>query len=247
MRNCDLPCLMTALLGIRHLVLHLDTACSSLDHLLGKKVRGFLIAKPSINISNNGDNVCFKIINLFNDPLLSCFVILFHRNVELPEELVQLTSVGLAKESVDLLDKCRDCSLLMHGLVRKRSKFRSHCCNHPARKIKIALVCGAKVLLDGYHLLLGNKPVPAPKGLGVRGGVQVVLSHVLPHDLGCVLGNIHPSLELVLELHPGHVLWLDGTPLLLISEDARGLINAFLIVGHVGGSQLDVSTVSSSH
>ena len=56
-------------------------------------------------------------------------------------------------------------------------------------QVYVPLLRRSEVLLHGDQLLLGDESVPAAERLGVLGVVHVVLSHVLPHHLGCEPGQ----------------------------------------------------------
>src|SRR3984893_5186914 len=68
------------------------------------------------------------------------------------------------------------------------------------------------MLLDGDHLLLGDKPMPAAQRLGVIGGVGIIGRHVLAHNRGRISGDIKTRPEAVLQAHPGHGLRVDAVP-----------------------------------
>ena len=228
----DLTGLVTALLGVAHLVLHLDAAGTGQDHLLGQLVSRLLVSKPRINVGNDGDNVGLEVVDQVDDPRHLRLVVLLPGLVQEPEELVELPGVGLPEEGVDLLNEPGHGGFLVHALVREGPELGPHGGDHPARQVEIPLIRAPEMLLDGDHLLLGHKPVPAAEGLGKQAAVVVVLLHVLPHDLRGVLGYIETSLELVLQLHPRHILRLHGPPGLLSAKKPCGVINHLLVIGH---------------
>src|SRR3546814_9588963 len=59
------------------------------------------------------------------------------------------------------------------------------------------------MLLDGDHLLLADKAVPAAQRLGVVRRICVIGSHVLAHDPGGVARDVEAGLEPVLQPHAG--------------------------------------------
>ena len=250
MRHSHLASLVATLLGVRHLVLHLNAAGSSQDHLLGKLIGRLLVTKPCINVSHDRNNVSLEVVDEINDSCLLLLVSILSCLVQVSEQFVELPGVSLAEEGVDLLDQVGNSGLLVHGLVRQGSELAPHGCDHPAGEVEITFVSCSKVLLDGDHLLLSNEPVPASQRLGeqseIRGFINddnylrtidllvvaVILLHVLPHDLGGVLGHVQASLELILKLHSRDVLRLQVVPALPGPENARGIVHHLLIVSH---------------
>jgi hypothetical protein len=125
---------------------------------------------------------------------------------------VQLAGIGLAQEGVQLFDQAGYGSFFVHRLIRQRAEVRTQCSDHPAGQVKVALVGGLQMFLDGNHLLLTDKTMPATQRLGVDGAVSVVLGHVVTHDGGSVLGDIKTGFEAVLSAHAGDGLRVDSAP-----------------------------------
>ncbi len=102
MRHGDLTILVTALLGIRHLIFQLDTARPRLNHPPCQQIGRLFITKASINISDNRHDMCLMIINRRQ----SCRNITASgaRLVQIFEQMTQFTRISLAQESINLFN-----------------------------------------------------------------------------------------------------------------------------------------------
>ena len=211
-RNRDLAVLMTALLGIAHLVFNLDATCASFDHLLGQQVTGFFVAEARIDIGDDRHDMGFEVVDRAERVGLGRSVASGTGFVEVTVDLVELTGVGLLEEVIELSDELRHNGLLVHGLIRKWTEVGAHCCDHPAGQVQVTASGGAVVLLDSDHLLLADEAVPAAQALGVTGYVFVVTGHVIAHDLCGVLGDVEAGQEAILQLHASRRLGADCGP-----------------------------------
>ena len=63
MRNGDFAVLVTALLFVRNLVLDLQRAGTSFDHLLGEKIGRLGVAETSVNVSDDRNHMGFVIVD----------------------------------------------------------------------------------------------------------------------------------------------------------------------------------------
>src|SRR3546814_290235 len=88
------------------------------------------------------------------------------------------------------------------------------------------------MLLDGDHLLLADKAVPAAQRLGVVRRICVIGSHVLAHDLGGVARDVEAGLEPVLQPHAGDGLRADAAPCAVMAPDQLIKLGDLRIVGH---------------
>src|SRR5690606_35418310 len=109
--------------------------------------------------------------------------------------------------------------LLVHRLVRQRTEFGAQCCNHPARKIEIATLSGAEMLLDGDHLLLADEAVPAAERLGVLCRISLICRHVTAHDASSIAGDVQTRAETVLHAHACSRFSCDAAPVLVAADD----------------------------
>src|SRR5690606_13506575 len=199
MGNGYFTVLVTTLLLVGNLVFDLDTASTGFDHFLGQQVSRFRVTETSVDVSNDGHNVRFEVFDLAQQFFFLCGIASFASLVQSGEQQIQFTCIGLTQEGVQLFDQAGNGRLLVHGLVRQRTEVGTQCSNHPAGQVQVALVGGLQVLLDGDQLLLTDETVPAAQGLGVHRRIGIVLSHVLAHDSGSVLGHVQTGLEAVLQ------------------------------------------------
>src|SRR5690606_16157390 len=188
MRNGDLAILVAALLLIGNLILDLQSAGACLDHLLSEEIGRLGIAETCINGGDDRNNVGFVVVDGVNQLLLTERVAGLARFIQLAEHHAELTGTRLTQEGVKLLPQRWNAGLFVHGLVRKRAEFGAQCRNHPAGKIEIATLGGAKMLLDGDHLLLADKAVPAAERLRVVGRISLICRHVTTHDASSIAG-----------------------------------------------------------
>ena len=232
MRDRDLAVLMAALLFVRDLILDLDAAGAGLDELLGEQVGRLGIAEAGIDVGDDRDDMGFVIVDLLLQ-LGGADLVPFRAGlVEIAEQAAQLAGVGLAQEGVEFLDQRRDAGLFMHRLVGQRAEFAAQRRDHPAREIEVAALGGAKMLLDGDHLLLADEAVPAAQRLGVVGRIGIIGGHVGAHDLCSVAGDVEAALEPVLQAHPGDGFGRNAVPMALATDQRVGLRD-FTLIGHV--------------
>src|SRR5690606_29391004 len=177
------------------LVFDLNGTGTGFDHFLGQQVGSFFVTETSVDVSDDGYNVSFEVVDLVQDLSFFGLVTSSAGFVQLGEQQIQLTGVSLAQESVQLFDQSRYRSLLVHGLVGQGAELRAQGGNHPAGQIEVALLGRTQVLLDSDQFLLTDEAVPATQRLGVFAAVSVVLSHVLAHDLGSVTSDIQTGAE----------------------------------------------------
>ena len=131
MWNGHLAVLVTTLLGIRNLVLDLNRAGTCLDHFLGQQVGCFLVTEAGIDVCNNGHYMCFVVLDRLQRSLFLNLVACFTGVVQILEQVAHLTGICLAQECVQLFDKCRYRSLLVHGLVGQGTELAAQCRDHP--------------------------------------------------------------------------------------------------------------------
>ena len=232
-RNGHFTVLVAALLLVGNLVFDLDAASACFDHALGQQVGGFRVTEASVDVGDDRYDVGFVVVDLVLDLGSLGAVASFASGVQSGEQQVQFTAVSLTQEGVQLFDQVGDGGLLVHRLVRQRAEVGTQSSNHPAGQVQVALVGGLQVLLDRDQLLLPDKAVPAAQRLGVDGGVGVVLSHVLAHDVGGVLSDFQTGLEAVLGAHTGDGLGVDSAPAAaeLLFQSGYSL-DVVLICGH---------------
>ncbi len=121
MRYGDLAGLVTALLRVGNLVFNLNSASTCFDHALGKQVCSLFVTKARVYVGDNWHNVCFKVINLFNDAV--GVLTLLTGFVELSKNVAQLARISLFQKGINFFNEVRYCGLLMHALVRQRAKL----------------------------------------------------------------------------------------------------------------------------
>ena len=153
-------------------------------------------------------------------------------HVKFAEQTAQFAGIGLAQEGVELLDQRRNAGLFVHRLVGQRAEFAAQRGDHPAREVEITALGGAEMLLDRNQLLLADETVPTAQRLGVLGRIGIIGSHVRPHDLGGVLGDVQPGLEPVLQPHAGNAFGVDPAPAGLVGGDRRCGVADRGLVGH---------------
>ncbi len=161
--NGDFAVLVTALLLVRDLVFDLDGAGACLDHLLGQQVGGLGVTEARIDVGDDRHHVGLVVVDLGLNELGRGLVARCPCGIQLREQEVQLASIGLAQERVELLDERRYRGLLMHGLVRQRPELRAERRDHPPREVEVALVRTLQVLFDRDQLLLADEAVPDPE------------------------------------------------------------------------------------
>ena len=66
------------------------------------------------------------------------------------------------------------------------------------------------MLLDGNHLLLTNKTMPATERLRVLRGVLLVVVDITTHDVGGIFRDIQTCLKTILETHTHGVLCVNA-------------------------------------
>ena len=138
----------------------------------------------------------------------------------------------MLQECIKLFDQCRNTSLLVHRLIGQWAKLAAQRCNHPTRKVKVATLRAAKMLLDADHLLLSDEAVPATKRLSVVGRISVVGLHILTHDLCSVARDIESRWETVLDAHASGALSVDGVPSRPILLDGIAKVGDGGRIGH---------------
>ena len=134
MGNGDLAVLVAALLGVGDLVLDLDAARTGFDHLLGQEVGRLFVAESGVDVGDDGNDVGFEVVDGGQRGLFGCAVTGRLGLIEAPEQVVELTGVGLLEEGVELLDQLRHGGLLVHRLVGKRAELGAEGGNHPTRR-----------------------------------------------------------------------------------------------------------------
>ncbi len=229
MGNGDLTVLVTALLLVGYLVLDLDGAGTRLDHLARQQVGRFSVAETGIDVSNDRNDVRLEVVDFFLYRLLGTFIAGLARGIQFAEQAAQLAGISLAQEGIQLFDQIRHRGFLVHGLVGQRAKLRAQCCNHPTGEVQVALAGVTEVLLDSNQLLLADKAVPTPQGLGVLTAVSVVLRHILAHDRRRVPGDIQASPEAVLQAHAGSGLGVDVIPGAAVLLTQPGQFSKFIL------------------
>ena len=232
MRNSNLAVLVAALFLVGNLIFDLQRASTRLDHLFSEQIRCLGIAKASINVGDDRNNMRFVIVDSVLNPLGFNRIAIFAGSVELAEQAAKLAGIGLLQEGVKLLDQRWNAGFLMHGLIGQGAKFATQCGNHPARQIKVTLLGRTKMLLDRDHLLLSDKPVPATQRLGVGGRVCIIGSHIFAHDSSCVFSNVEASAEAVLDFHPCCCFWVDCGPCLAIAANGFGEAVDGVLISH---------------
>jgi len=98
MRHRDFAGLVTALLCVRHLILHLDAASPGFDHLLGQEVSRLLVAEASVDIGDNGDNVRLELVDLGDDFGLLGDICLLTSLVQSSEQFGEFPGIRLPQE-----------------------------------------------------------------------------------------------------------------------------------------------------
>ncbi len=232
-RHGHLAVLVAALLFVGNLVLDLQGAGAGLDHFLGQQIGGFRVAETGIDVGDDRHHVRLEIVDLVLDRLGLHGISGGAGGIEIAEQAAQFAGIGLAQEGVELLDQRRHAGLFVHRLVGQRAEFAAQGGDHPARKIEVALVGGAEMLLDRDQLLLADEAVPAAQRLGVAGGIGVIGGHVAAHDRGGVTRDVEAGLETVLQAHAGNAFGADRFPAGLAVDDSRGGLDLRLIAhGH---------------
>ena len=232
-RHGHLAILVAALLFVRHLIFDLQRASAGFDHLLGQQIGGFRVAETGIDVGDDRHHVRLEIVDLVLDRLSLHGISGGAGCIEIAEQAAQLAGIGLAQEGVELLDQRRHAGLFVHRLVGQRAEFAAQRGDHPARKIEVALVGGAEMLLDRNQLLLADEAVPAAQRLGVAGGIGVIGGHVAAHDRGGVTRDVEAGLEAVLQAHAGNAFGADRFPAGLAIDGGRGGLDLRLIAhGH---------------
>jgi hypothetical protein len=160
-RHGHLAVLVAALLFVRDLVLDLDAAGARFDELLGEEIGRLGIAETGVDVRDDRHDVRFVLVDLVQQAVRVDRVTRSLRRIELAEQHAQFTRIGLTQEGVELFDQRRNAGLLVHRLVGQRAEFAAQRGNHPARKVEVAALGRAEVLLDGDHLLLADEAVPA--------------------------------------------------------------------------------------
>ncbi|MEZ0020019.1 hypothetical protein ABIE76_004666 [Sinorhizobium fredii] len=151
--------------------------------------------------------------------------------VDLPEQGAELARIGLAKESVKLLDQRRNAGLFMHGLVRKRTELGAKRRNHPTGKVEVPPFRRAEVLLQGDDLLLCDEAVPATERLGVLARILVIGGHVPAHDGSRVARDVQSGPEAVLQTHAGNRFGGYAAPV-AVALDQAGCFIEVSFIGH---------------
>ena len=232
-RHGHLAVLVAALLFVGNLVLDLQGAGAGLDHFLGQQIGGFRVAEAGIDVGDDRHHVGLEIVDLVLHRLGLHGIAGGAGGIEIAEQAAQFAGIGLAQEGVELLDQRRHAGLFVHRLVGQRAEFAAQGGDHPARKIEVALVGGAEMLLDRDQLLLADEAVPAAQRLGVAGGIGVIGGHVAAHDRGGVTRDVEAGLETVLQAHAGNAFGADRFPAGLAVDDSRGGLDLRLIAhGH---------------
>ena len=232
-RHGDLAVLVAALLLVGDLVLDLDGAGARLDHLLGQQVRRLGVAEAGVDVGDDRHDVGLVGVDLRLDELFGRLIARRTRRVELREEQVEFTRVGLTEERVQLFDERGDRGLLVHRLVGQGSELAAQGRDHPPREVEVALVRRLQVLLDRDELLLADEAVPDAERLGVDRRVGVVLGHVATHDVGGVLRDLEAGAEPVLRPHAGDGFGVDRVPArsVLFFQGPDG-VDVVLVLGH---------------
>ncbi len=238
MRHGNLAVLMPALLFIGNLILDLQGASPSLDHLLRQQISGFRITKSRVDIRDDRHHMRFVTLHLRQQLGLARRIAGLARRIDLPEQPAQLPRIRLPQERVNLLDQLRHGRLFMHALIGQGAKLGPQRRHHPPRQINIPPLRGAEMLLHRNHLLLRDKPVPRPKALRIQRRIRVIRRHIGPHDRRRILRDIQPGAEPVLQPHPRHRLGTDAAPRAAAFDQLSHMRRMLLIGGLAGTLQV---------
>ena len=232
-RHGDLAVLVAALLFVRHLIFDLERAGPRFDHLLGEEVGRFRIAEAGVDVGDDRHDVGFIIVDRVFEPLGFDGVTGLTGLVERAEHHAEFAGIGLLEEGVKLFDQRGNAGLFVHRLVGQGAELAAQRGDHPARKVEVALLGGAEVLLDRDQLLLRDEAVPAAQRLGVLRRIGIIGGHVGAHDLGGVLGDVEAGGETVLDHHARGVLGIDCSPARPVGGDDFAHPGDCVLVGHI--------------
>ena len=139
-RHGHLAVLVAALLFVGDLVFDLQRAGTRFDHLLGEQIGRLRIAEAGVDVGDDGHDVGLEVVDLFDQLLFLRLVAGLAGGVDVAEDIVELTGVGLTQEGVELFDQRRHRGLLVHRLVRQRSELGAQRGDHPAGEIQVAAI-----------------------------------------------------------------------------------------------------------